>query len=87
MKRLAIVLCCLCCASSAFADAKKDALIEAMNQNGCQMTTAQANITMPALGISRPEAIRMSREMMAAGIATFGADQETLILLPPACKN
>ena len=76
-------------ASVAVADmaSKKAALIEAMNENGCMMTTAQGNIQMPELGISRPEAIKLSREMMAEGIAKFATDEETLLLLPPACKK
>ncbi|MEM6760523.1 MAG: hypothetical protein AAF601_13690 [Pseudomonadota bacterium] len=72
---------------AAHADPQKDALIKAMQQNGCMMTTAQANVQMPALGIDRPTAIRLSREMMAEGIVTFASDQETLLLLPPACKQ
>ncbi|MEL7165700.1 MAG: hypothetical protein AAFY52_00195 [Pseudomonadota bacterium] len=71
----------------AFAQTPKEALIRAMQDNGCMMTTAQANVQMPALGIDRPAAIRLSRELMAEGIATFAADEETLLLLPPACKK
>ncbi|MEQ6248352.1 hypothetical protein ABMC89_05630 [Sulfitobacter sp. HNIBRBA3233] len=66
---------------------KKAALIEAMNKNGCQMTTEQADVQMPQLGIDRATAITLSREMMAEGIATFAADEETLLLLPPACTS
>lgn len=66
---------------------KKAALIEAMNKNGCMMTTAQGNVQMPQMGITRPEAIKLSREMMVEGIAQFAADEETLLLLPPACKT
>lgn len=66
---------------------KKAALIEAMNANGCMMTTAQANEQMPALEIDRATAIALSREMMADGIAKFAEDEETLLLLPPACKS
>jgi len=71
----------------AMAADKKAALIDAMNENGCQMTTSQANKQVPALGIDRPTAIALSREMMAEGIATFADDEETLLLLPPACKS
>ncbi|MFL4470832.1 hypothetical protein ACERZ8_13415 [Tateyamaria armeniaca] len=70
-----------------YADTQKDALIAAMQANGCMMTTAQANVQMPQLGIDRPTAIRLSREMMAEGIAAFASDEETLLLLPPACKS
>jgi hypothetical protein len=42
---------------------------------------------MPQLGIDRPTAIKLSREMMAEGIAAFADDEETLLLLPPACKS
>lgn len=73
--------------NTAWADDKKAALIEAMNKNGCKMTTPQADVQMPQLGIDRPTAIKLSREMMAEGIATFAADEETLLLLPPACKS
>lgn len=66
---------------------KKAALIATLNENGCKMTTAQSNVQIPKLGISRTEAIKLSREMMAEGIAKFAADQETLLLLPPACKK
>ncbi|KEJ89654.1 hypothetical protein [Sulfitobacter donghicola] len=74
-------------ASAAFAADKKAELIEAMNANGCKMTTAQANEQMPKLGIDRATAIALSREMMADGIAKFADDEETLLLLPPACKS
>ncbi|WP_299687201.1 hypothetical protein [uncultured Tateyamaria sp.] len=74
-------------ATAVHADDAKAALIEAMQKNGCMMTTAQANKQMPELGIDRPTAIRLSREMMAEGIATFASDEETLLLLPPACKS
>ncbi len=57
---------------------KKTALIAAMNDKGCMMTTAQGNVQMPELGVSRPEAIKLSREMMAEGIAKFATDEETL---------
>jgi hypothetical protein len=68
-------------------DDKKSALIQAMQTNGCMMTTEQANTQMPQLGIDRPTAIKLSREMMAEGIAAFADDEETLLLLPPACKS
>jgi hypothetical protein len=74
-------------ATMASAADKKAALIEAMNANGCMMTTAQANEQMPALEIDRATAIALSREMMADGIAKFAEDEETLLLLPPACKS
>tara|TARA_R100001369_G_C3300381_1_gene165592 strand:- start:564 stop:827 length:264 start_codon:yes stop_codon:yes gene_type:complete len=67
-------------------DLKAD-LIKAMNTNGCKMTTEQANAQLSELGIDRPTAIKLSREMMAEGIATFAADEETLLLLPPACTS
>ncbi|MEO9573927.1 MAG: hypothetical protein ABJ263_14515 [Tateyamaria sp.] len=87
MKRMALTVGFFCICSAAHADAQKDALIEAMQANGCMMTTAQANVQMPQLGIDQPTAIRLSREMMAEGIAAFAADEETLLLLPPACKS
>ncbi|MEP1198545.1 hypothetical protein [Tateyamaria sp.] len=87
MTRLAMALMFFCVCSAAQADAQKDALIQAMQANGCMMTTAQANVQMPQLGIDQPTAIRLSREMMAEGIAAFAADEETLLLLPPACKS
>ncbi len=67
--------------------AQKDALIAAMNDSDCTLTTAEAGAVMPQLGISRAAAIALSRQMMAEGIATFGSDEETLVLLPPACTN
>ncbi|MEN0042038.1 MAG: hypothetical protein AAF764_12005 [Pseudomonadota bacterium] len=73
--------------TTALADTQKAALIAAMQANGCMMTTAQANAQMPKLGIDRATAIRLSRQMMAEGIATFASDEETLLLLPPACKQ
>lgn len=83
------VLSTLAMATGAVADmaSKKAALIEAMNENCCMMTTAQSNIQMPKLGITRPEAIKLSREMMAEDIAQLAADEETLLLLPPARKK
>lgn len=86
MIRLAALVFCVT-ASGAAASDKKAALIDAMNANGCQMTTAQANVQMPKLKIDRQTAIALSREMMAEGIAKFAADEETLLLLPPACKS
>ncbi|WP_134643153.1 hypothetical protein [Pseudaestuariivita atlantica] len=67
--------------------AQKDALIAAMNDSDCTLTTAEANVVMPKLGISRPAAIALSRQMMAEGIAAFASDEETLVLLPPACTK
>ena len=87
MTRLTIGLTFFFLCSTAQADTQKDALIQAMQSNGCMMTTAQANEQMPQLGIDRPTAIRLSREMMAEGIAAFASDEETLLLLPPACKS
>ncbi len=88
MMRLRAVGLFLLCGTAAMAENDQKAqLIDAMNENGCQMTTAQANVVMPKLGIDRPTAIRLSREMMAEGIATFADDEETLLLLPPACKS
>ena len=83
------VLSTLAMATGAVADMarKKAALIEAMNENCCMMATAQGNIQMPKLGITRPEAIKLSREMMAEDIAQLAADEETLLLLPPARKK
>ncbi|WP_299023796.1 hypothetical protein [uncultured Sulfitobacter sp.] len=86
MIRLA-ALVVLMSAPMALASDKKAALIEAMNANGCMMTSAQAEVQMPALEIDRATAIALSREMMAEGIAKFAADEETLLLLPPACKS
>ncbi|MEQ6203661.1 hypothetical protein ABMC88_11460 [Sulfitobacter sp. HNIBRBA2951] len=86
MIRLAALVFCVA-ASGAAASDQKAALIDAMNANGCQMTTAQANVQMPKLKIDREAAIALSREMMAEGIAKFAADEETLLLLPPACKS
>ncbi|QUJ75052.1 hypothetical protein KDD17_08325 [Sulfitobacter albidus] len=86
MRGLSIV--CVLVATAAGADAdKKAALIDAMNAEGCKMTTSRANEVMPELGIDRATAIRLSREMMAEGIATFAEDEETLLLLPPACTS
>jgi hypothetical protein len=74
-------------ATAVAASDKKAELIDVMNANGCMMTTAQANEQMPQLGIDRATAIALSREMMADGIAKFADDEETLLLLPPACKS
>ena len=87
MTRLTIGLTFFFLCSTAQADTQKDALIQAMQSNGCMMTTAQANVQLPQLGIDRPTAISLSREMMAEGIVAFAADEETLLLLPPACKS
>ena len=87
MKRLTVALLVTGLGTPALAETKKEALIEAMQANGCMMTTAQANVQMPQLGIDGPTAIRLSREMMAEGIAGFASDEETLLLLPPACKE
>ena len=87
MIRFGIILSMTCLAGGAMASDKKAALIKAMQANGCMMTTAQANVQMPELGIDRTTAIRLSREMMAEGIAKFAADEETLLLLPPACTS
>jgi hypothetical protein len=38
------------------------------------------------MGLDRAQSIKLSREMMAEGIVTFADDEETLLLLPPACK-
>tara|TARA_R110000787_G_scaffold157008_9_gene270951 strand:- start:1611 stop:1868 length:258 start_codon:yes stop_codon:yes gene_type:complete len=84
--RMAAVAMCFFGTMAAASD-QKTALIEQMNRNGCKMTTEQANVQMPELGIDRPTAIKLSREMMAEGIATFAADEETLLLLPPACTS
>lgn len=86
----ALVLTLALIATPVFAEdlsAKKAALIEQMNANGCMMTTPQGNEQMPKMGITRPQAIAISRQMMAEGIATFASDQETLLLLPPACTK
>lgn len=87
MKEHLITAVLVLSSTTAWADDKKAALIEAKNKNGCMMTTPQADVQMPQLGIDRPTAIKLSREMMAEGIATFAADEETLLLLPPACKS
>ena len=42
----------------ALASDEKLALIDAMNDNGCMMTSAQADVQMPALGIDRAMAKR-----------------------------
>lgn len=84
--RLAALLLMLS-ATVAVASDKRAAMIDAMNGNGCTMTSAQADVQMPALGIDRATAIALSREMMAAGIAKFADDEETLLLLHPACKS
>ena len=68
-------------------EAKKAALIAEMNKYNRQMSTPQADISMPQLGITRPEAIAIAAVMRGEGIPKFGDDEETLILLPPACKN
>lgn len=74
-------------ATAVAASDKKAELIDVMNANGCMMTTAQANKQMPQLGIDRATAIALSREMMADGLAKFADDEETLLLLPPACTS
>ena len=68
-------------------ETKKAALIAEMNKYDCQMTTPQADISMPQLGITRPEAVALANIMQGEGIAKFGSDEETLVLLPPACKS
>ena len=91
MRRLIVLLVPFCLASHGAAanelEAKKAALIAEMNKYDCQMTTPQADISMPQLGITRPEAIAIAALMRGEGIAKFGDDEETLILLPPACKT
>ena len=87
MKRLTVALLLGGLGTTAFADTQKEALIKAMQANGCMMTTAQATVQMPQLGIDRPTAVRLSREMIAEGIAGFASDEETLLLLPPACTK
>ncbi len=49
-------------------EAKKAALIAEMNKYDCQMSTPQADISMPQLGMTRPEAIAI-----AASISEFEA--------------
>ena len=68
-------------------EAKKAALLDEMNKLDCKMTTPEADITMPRLGITRPEAIAIANEWLFAGQAKFGSDEETLIILPPLCKK
>ncbi len=68
-------------------DAKKAVLIAEMNKLDCKMTTPEADVAMPRLGITRPEAIAIANEWLSAGHAKFGSDEETLIILPPLCKN
>ncbi|KIN64685.1 hypothetical protein Z946_3577 [Sulfitobacter noctilucicola] len=87
MRGAALCIATLGCTAVFASDDNKAALIKAMNDNECKMTTEQANVIMPELGIDRPTAIRLSREMMAEGVATFADDEETLLLLPPACKS
>lgn len=69
------------------ADAARDALIAAMNDSDCTLTTAEASEVLPALGISRPQAIALSRQLFQDGLAKFADDEETLVLLPPACTK
>lgn len=87
MKRIILLALLTASAASAQTPAQKDALIAAMNDSDCTLTTAEASQVMPRLGISRTAAIALSRQMMAEGIATFGSDEETLVLLPPACTK
>lgn len=87
MMRFALIGVLVCAGSGAVAfDAQKSELIEAMQANGCKMTSAQASVQMPKMGLDRAQSIKLSREMMAEGIVTFADDEETLLLLPPACK-
>jgi len=87
VKHVALAITALCVASAASAEGQKAKLIEAMQANGCMMTTAQASLQMPQLGIDRTDAIRLSHEMLAEGVVAFASDEETLLLLPPACKS
>ena len=67
--------------------AKKEALIAVMNETDCKMTTPEADVKMPELGITRPEAVAIANELLAAGQAKFGEDEETLVILPPICET
>ena len=91
MRGLVALSAAICIASQGVAanslEEKQAALIAEMNKYDCQMTTPQANISMPELGITRPEAIALGAVMRGEGIAKVADDEETLILLPPACKN
>ena len=91
MRGTVVFLAVICVAGGAEAQSsledKKAALIEEMNRYDCQMTTPQADISMPQLGITRSEAIALGALMRGEGIAKFASDEETLLLLPPACKN
>ena len=51
------------------------------------MPAALADRKMPDLGITRPEAVAIANELLAAGHAKFGEDEETLIILSPICET
>ncbi|MGR3503769.1 hypothetical protein [Pseudaestuariivita sp.] len=87
MIRTAALLALMPFAATAQTADQKAALIAAMNASDCTLTTAEASQVLPRLGITRPAAIALSRQMMTEGIATFASDEETLVLLPPACTK
>ncbi len=66
---------------------KRPELIEAMKSNGCEMTPAFASEILPVLGIDAETALEFFGKMIDEGIAAFADDDETLLLLPPACKT
>ncbi|MEM7061529.1 MAG: hypothetical protein AAF557_28465, partial [Pseudomonadota bacterium] len=78
MKNLIVTLGLLSAlAGAAAADTlkeKKEALIAEMNKYDCRMDTPQADISMPQLGITRPEAIALAVEMQGQGIAKLDED-------------
>ena len=65
---------------------KRPKVEAAMQENGCRMTPELADKVLKTLEIGPQTAIKMFGEMIEEGIAAFADDDETLLLLPPACK-
>jgi hypothetical protein len=82
--------CCLVIATPALAQEytadQKAVFIAALVESGCSMSIAEAQDTLPAMGIEYELANEIAGELLDNGQATLSADFMTLTLSAEVCK-
>jgi hypothetical protein len=68
-------------------EAQREAFIAAITENGCQMTEAEAEVQLPAVGIDRDTSGLITDALIAEGLAEVDEDHSTLMLKTEGCES
>jgi hypothetical protein len=68
-------------------EAQREAFVAAITANGCQMTEAEAEAQLTAVGLDRDTSGLITDALIAEGLAEVSEDGQTLTLMTEGCAS